>query len=169
MSALPSISVDTDLLRQLNNDVWEPFRLAYAKLDAAAFLDLYSPDLIRAGGPPKQVFGFADYSDQIGKWFEELAGRGSSVDITFRFVERIATNDLASERGIFRIVSSRPSGEQRVFHGRFHTFSRRADGRWRICVDYDTDERATTLEEEFLAAIAVDDVEAFSALGSTTA
>jgi hypothetical protein len=25
-----------------------------------------------------------------------------------------------------------------VLHGRFHTFCRRLDGRWRIAVDYDT-------------------------------
>jgi hypothetical protein len=37
----------------------------------------------------------------------ELADRGSSVTIAFRFVERIASNDLASERGIFQIVSKR--------------------------------------------------------------
>lgn len=161
MSALASESVDTDLLRQLNDDIWHPFRLAYSKLDAAAFLELHAPELIRAGGPAKQVFGFADYSDQIEKWFGELAGRGSSVTISFRFVERIASNDLASERGIFQIRSKRADGDERTFYGRFHTYANRTDGRWRICVDYDTDERSATLEEEFLAAIDVDDVEAF--------
>ena len=156
-------------MRQLNNDVWHPFRLAYSKLDAAAFLDLHSPELIRAGGPAKQAFGFDEYSDQIGKWFAELADRGSSVDISFRFVERFASAELASERGIFKIVSTRASGDERVFYGRFHTYARRSGGRWRICVDYDTDERAATLEEEFLAAVDVDDVEAFRALGAATA
>ncbi|MGW6933858.1 YybH family protein [Lentzea sp. NPDC054927] len=161
--------MDTNLLRQLNNDIWHPFRLAYSKLDAAAFLDLHSPELIRAGGPAKQVFGFADYSDQIGKWFAELADRGSSVTISFRFVERIASNDLASERGIFQIVSTRADGDGRTFYGRFHTYARRTDGRWRICVDYDTDERSATLEEEFLAGIDIDDVEAFGAEDVTSA
>lgn len=65
----------------------------------SAFLDLYAPELIREGGPAKQVFGFADYTEQTEKWFAELA--------------------------------------------------RRTDERWRICVDYDTDELAATLEEEF--------------------
>ena len=161
VSALASESVDTDLLRQLNDDIWHPFRLAYAKLDAVAFLDLHAPDLIRAGGPAKQVFGFADYSEQIEKWFTELANRGSSVTISLRFVERIASNDLASERGIFQIGSKRADGDERTFYGRFHTYARRTDGRWRISVDYDTDERSATLEEEFLAAIDLDDVEAF--------
>lgn len=114
----------------------------------------------RRTGPAKQAFGFADYSDQIEKWF---ADRGSSVSISFRFVERIASNDVASERGIFQMVSKRADGDGRTFYGRFHTYARRTDGRWRICVDYDTDERSATLEEEFLAAIDVDDVDAFAA------
>ncbi len=28
-----------------------------------------------AGGPAKQLFGFADYTDQMDNWFAELAGR----------------------------------------------------------------------------------------------
>lgn len=160
-SALPSEVVDTDLVRQLNDDVWHPFAVAYARLDAPAFLALHAPELIRAGGPAKQVIGFAEYADQIGKWFAELAGRGSSVSISLRFVERIVANDVASERGVFRLVSTRADGDGRTFYGRFHTYSRRTDGRWRICVDYDTDERSATLEEEFLAAFDVDDVDAF--------
>ncbi|GGU52141.1 YybH family protein [Lentzea flava] len=153
--------MEIDLLRQLNDQIWHPFRLAYAKLDAPAFLDLYAPELIRAGGPAKQVLGLAEYSDQIEDWFAELANRGSSVTIAFRFVERIASRDLASERGIFQIVSKRSENDERTFYGRFHTCARRTDGRWRICMDYDTDERSATLEEEFLAAVDVDDVEVF--------
>lgn len=151
----------TDLLRQLNNDIWHPFQHAYSKLDARAFLNLHAPELIRAGGPAKQVIGFGDYSDQIEEWFAELAHRESTVTISFRFVERIASTNLASERGIFKIVSKRADGDERTFYGRFHTYARRIDERWRICVDYDTDERSAALEDEFLAAVDVDDVEAF--------
>ncbi|MFD5826859.1 YybH family protein [Lentzea sp. NPDC060358] len=155
--------MDSDVARQLNDDIWHPFRQAYARLDAPAFLALHVPELIRAGGPAKQVIGFAEYSAQVGEWFAELAGRGSSVAMSFRFVERIASGDLASERGIFQMVATRTDGDQRTFYGRFHTYARRIDGRWRICVDYDTDERSVTLEEDFRAAAEVDDVGAFDA------
>ncbi|MFD9702150.1 YybH family protein [Lentzea sp. NPDC059081] len=155
--------MDSDVARQLNDDIWHPFRLSYSRLDAPAFLALHSPELIRAGGPAKQVLGFAGYSAQIEQWFADLADRGSSVDISFRFVERIADGDLASERGIFRMVATRADGDQRTFYGRFHTYARRVDGRWRICVDYDTDERSDSLEANFLAAVDVDDVGAFDA------
>ncbi|SMD14201.1 hypothetical protein [Lentzea albidocapillata] len=80
------------------------------------------------------MLGFAEFAGQTEKWFGELADRGSSVIM---------------------------DGDGRTFYGRFHTYSRRTDERWRICVDYDTDERSATLDEEFHAAIDVDDVEAF--------
>lgn len=161
--------MDTGLLRQLNNDIWHPFGEAYAALDVPAFLGLHSPDLIRAGGPGKQASGFAAYAAQIEEWFTELARRGSSVAITFRFVERLAANDVACERGVFEIVARRADGDQRVFHGRFHTFSRRLDGRWRIVADYDNDERPHTLAADFAAAAEVDDVGAFSGPAAATA
>lgn len=107
------------------------------------------------------MLGFADYSDQIEKWFGELSDHGSSVTISFRFAERIVSNDLASERGIFKIGSQRADGDERTCYGRCHTYAHRTDDRWRICADYDTNERSATLEEEFLAAIDVDEVEAF--------
>jgi hypothetical protein len=49
------------------------------------------------------------------------------------------------------MVSKRADGDGRTFYGRFHTHARR------------TDERSATLEEEFLAAVDVDDVDAFMA------
>lgn len=76
---------------------------------------------------------------------------------------------MASERGIFRIVATRADGDRRVFHGRFHTFARRSDGRWRIVADHDNDERPESLAVDYAAAVEVDDVEAFSGQGAATA
>ncbi|MBW4716889.1 YybH family protein [Saccharothrix obliqua] len=145
-------------LRELNRDVWEPFRGHYRNLDAAAFLDLHEPGLIRAGGVIGQVLGHADYARQTTEWFARVAADGGALDIRFRFVERLVGADVAAERGLFRIDAVR-SGEPKVFHGRFHVFSRRSAGRWRIAVDYDSDDGAT--EEAFAAAVDLADVAAF--------
>jgi ketosteroid isomerase-like protein len=152
---------DGALLTELNHDIWHAFRRTYAANDTTAFLALFAPDLIRAGGPAKQVHGFDEYSGQTGAWFTGLAERGERVSIDFRFAERIASDTLASERGVFQITARRPDGEEQVFFGRFHTFSRKADGRWRIAVDYDSDEGATVDEKAFAAGAEIDDVEAF--------
>jgi ketosteroid isomerase-like protein len=153
---------DAGFLRELNRDVWRAFVAAYAACDVAGFMDLYSQDLIRAGGPVKQVYGFDDYAAQTGEWFAEVTARGDSIGIEFRFLERIARDDLASERGIYKITAGQASGESRLFYGQFHTFARKDGGRWRIAVDYDSTEGGTITEATFAAAAGVDDVEAFA-------
>ncbi|CCH29989.1 nuclear transport factor 2 family protein [Actinosynnema sp. NPDC047251] len=147
------------LLRELDHDVWEPFRSAYRGLDTAAFLAVHSPDLIRAGGPARNVLGHADYARQMAEWFARVAANGDSLDIRFRFAERLASADAASERGLFRIDAIR-AGEPKVFYGRFHVLCRKLGGRWRIVVDYEADEETT--EEAFAAGAAPDDVAAFA-------
>jgi ketosteroid isomerase-like protein len=153
---------DGELLRELNRDVWHAFVRAYGARDGKAFLAVHSPDLMRAGGPEKQAYGYAEYAAQTEQWFAELIERGDDIAIEFRFDERIASGDLASERGVYRITASLTTGEQRVFYGRFHTFSRRAGGRWRIAVDYDSNEGGTVTEESFASGADIDDVERFT-------
>jgi ketosteroid isomerase-like protein len=152
---------DTELLRELNHDVWHAFVRAYGARDAKAFLAVHSPDLIRAGGPEKQVHGYPEYATQTEQWFADLTERGDGVGIEFRFDERIASGDLASERGTYRITATRATGGQRVFYGRFHTFSRRTGEGWRIAVDYDSNEGGTVTEETFASGADIDDVAAF--------
>lgn len=149
------------MLRALNNDIWHAYRRAYGNGDAAAFLALHSPDLIRAGGPAQRIQGFPAHAAETGRWFAELAAGGDGVDIDFRFTERIAEGDLASERGRYRLTARRPGAEDKVFHGAFHLFARRIDGRWRIVVDYDSDEGATVTAEMFAEGAAIDDVRPF--------
>jgi len=141
-----------ELLSELDRDIWRPFREAYGALDAEAFLALYSADLIRAGGPTKAVYGYPEYATQTKQWFAGLRERGSTVDIEFRFAERIAAGGLASERGVFRLTAARSTGDQRTFYGRFHTFARKIEGHWRIAVDYDSDENGAVTEATFRAA-----------------
>jgi ketosteroid isomerase-like protein len=153
---------DSALLRELNRDVWHAFVRAYGARDAKAFLAVHSPDLIRAGGPEKQVYGYEEYAAQTEQWFAELTERGDGVGIEFRFDERIASGDLASERGVYRITATRATGEQRVFYGRFHTYSRRTGDGWRIAVDYDSNEGGTVTEDTLASGADIDDVTAFT-------
>jgi ketosteroid isomerase-like protein len=152
---------DGALLRELNDDIWHEFRRAYAACDGAAYLALHTPDLIRAGGPAKEVLGRAAYEAQALPWMAEVAGRGDELAIDFRFLERLVGDELASERGVYQLTV-RPAGkEQRTLYGKFHTFARKDGGRWRIAVDYDSNENGTVTAETYAAASAIDDVAAF--------
>jgi ketosteroid isomerase-like protein len=101
------------------------------------------------------------YAAETAAWFTTCAERGDSLDIEFRFTERIAAGDLASERGVFRITATRAGAGDLVFHSRFHTFARKAGGRWRIVADYDTNEDGAITPGMFAAAAAVEDTAGF--------
>lgn len=146
---------DQELLRELNRDIWHPFRESYGALDASAFLALHAPELIRAGGPDKQVCGYPEYAAQIEEWFATLRERGETVTIDFRFTERLAAGGLASERGLLRITATRPSGESKTFYGQFHTLARKVEDTWRITADYDANP-GTLTEEDFRAGAEID-------------
>jgi hypothetical protein len=153
---------DSALLEELNRDVWHAFRRAYGERDAPTFLGIHSRDLIRAGGPTKEIHDYDEYAARTGGWFAELTARGDGIGIEFRFLERIAGGGLASERGIFRITATRVGEEAKVFHGRFHTLCRKVDGRWLICADYDSDEGGTVTADMFDAGTDIDDVGTYS-------
>jgi ketosteroid isomerase-like protein len=144
---------DPQVLKELNHDIWHPFRRAYAERDVEAFVALYTPDLIRAGGPTAEVYGFDRYAAETAEWFASVTTRGADIAIDFRFFERIASGDLASERGCYRIDAP----DARVFYGRFHTFSRKQHGVWRIAVDYDTNDGGTVDADTFAAGAGIDD------------
>jgi ketosteroid isomerase-like protein len=150
----------TDLLAELNRDLWHPFTVAYATLDADAFMALNHTDVIHISGAGKQVNGYAEYAGQMREFFAMVAARGDRIGIEFRFHERIASGDLASERGVFRMSVVPADGELRTRYGRFHTVARKADGRWRFVVDYDTDEAGDAVA--FDAGAGVDDLARFA-------
>ena len=146
---------DVALLAELNLQVWEPFRAAYAAADTEGYLALHDEHLIRAGGPRRVVQSYRDVVAETRPWFDGARDRGVELSIEFRFVERLADGDGSSERGVFRIDAGAD-----VFYGRFHTFCRRVDGRWRIAVDYDIAEGAD--EEAFAAATAMAELAPYS-------
>jgi ketosteroid isomerase-like protein len=144
------------VLDELNRDIWQPFRRTYGARDLTGYLDLYDRDLIRAGGPAKEVHGFDRLAADMTGWFAEIATRGDHLDIDFRFTERIAAAGLASERGYYQITATLADATTRVRYGRFHTFARQRGGRWRLVVDYDTDDPPVTAET-FAAAAGIEE------------
>ncbi len=153
---------DPELLRDLNKELWQAFRASYRDLDAPAFLALYSPDLVRAGGPGRSVLDFDGYAVETREFFADMLAQGGRLGIDFRFTERLAQGELASERGVYRIVMRLPGADERVFYGQFHTFARRIGGRLQFVADYDSTEAGTVTEASFAAAHDIDDVAAFA-------
>jgi ketosteroid isomerase-like protein len=137
------------LLAEINRDVWIPFQTAYANGDAEAFIALHSPDVIRVEGNGGWLGGLDEYAGRLREWFQWVAVQEGSLDIRFHFLERHANDDIASERGVYRLALTYPEADERVWYGKFHTVSRKRGGVWRIVLDYDSDEGGTVNEETF--------------------
>lgn len=149
------------VLAELNRDIWAPFSDAYADGDPEAYLALHAADFIRVDGDRKRIRSLGEYAGAVRHSFAGWAEREEKVGISFRFSERIARPDIASERGVYELTIADNDGNVERLYGRFHVIARRIDGRWRIVVDYDSSENGTIDRSHFLAAAAVDDFKRF--------
>jgi len=130
---------DIDIVEELRRDIWRPFVEAYANRDVEAFGALHAPDLIRAEAASGWAGGLDEYVERVGAFFADMTAKDADLRIAFRFGEHVTSGEVASERGVYQIVMAVPGEQELTFYGRFHTFARKAGGRWRIVVDHDTD------------------------------
>jgi len=157
----PPVRQNPVLLAELNNDIWLPFSEAYTDGDSAAYLALLAPDFLRVEGDRKVIRNLADYTTSVRRTFEGAADREEKLNISFRFTERIARGDLASERGIYELVLADNDGNVERLYGRFHVIARKLEGKWRLVMDYDSNEGGTITRATFLAAAFLEDFKRF--------
>lgn len=153
---------NTEYLKEINRDIWQPFIEAYGNANVALYKSLHSADLIRAAGNEKKLFDYTPYFESTGVWFDNTKKEGGKLAIAFRFTERFANGIVASERGIYQLKGFDKNGTiQWTGYGKFHVFMRKIDGVWKIVVDYDSNEKNTIDEKTYLAAFALDDFEKY--------
>lgn len=148
-------------LLEINNDIWIPFSEAYAAGDADKYLSLHSSDFVRASRNGEHTTDLHGYSLGVLRSFNRNAIRGGKTTIEFSFFERFASEITASERGIYKYTYYPPSGNPTVGYGQFHVVSRKENGKWKILVDYDSDEGGKIDAADFDAGWAVHDIRKF--------
>ncbi len=144
-------------LKEINRDIWIPFSEAYAAGDADKYLALHMTDFIRANGDEQRTNDLAGYSTGTRAGFQRGKDQGGKTTIEFSFFERFSNGATASERGIYRYSYAPPTGKPRTGYGQFHVISRKENGRWKILVDYDSNEDGTVGEAEFRAGKRMED------------
>jgi hypothetical protein len=93
---------------------------------------------------------------------DEALLREVNSDVWHAFTSAYAARDATAFLAVHAPDLIRAGGEERLFYGRFHTFARKEEGRWRIAVDYDSDEGGTIDDAAFAAGTEMDDVAAFA-------
>jgi hypothetical protein len=150
-------STSPEVLKELDRDIWLPFIKAYGEGNPDGYIALHSKSFVRPMGDIKRIDTYEQWSNGTRAMFKSFADRGSKTSIQFRFLERFANAESASERGIYEFTSINAKGETRKTYGKFHVISRKEDGKWKILVDYDSTEGRSIDEAAFKAAYAQDD------------
>jgi ketosteroid isomerase-like protein len=145
----------------INRDIWLAFQAAHARLDLDAMAAFHAPDLVRVGADERWIGGLPEHLARTRDGFARAAEQGDRLAIDFRFVERIADDTMASERGMYRVAVTASDGTEQIFHGRFHSISRRTPDGWRLVLDYDSDSDGGVGADHFAAGVALDDTAPF--------
>lgn len=143
------IAQDSEVIRQINEDVYIPFSEAYANKNIVQFASLQSEQLIRISGDGKQVKSKSEYIAGIANWWKDS---NNTLSIDFRFIERIVNEKNASERGIYKIKVNKGKENERYSYGKFHVILEKINSKWKFIVDYDSNEGNTIDEEDFQEA-----------------
>ena len=145
-------------LEDINTQIWSNFTKAFETLDYKLFSNLHSVDLVRIAGDHNSVKDKIAYIKGYENGWKE---KQINQTISFRFLERIANDNKASERGIYKLSINLNTTKEKNYYGKFHVIHRKENGTWKILVDYDSTEKNTINETSYQMAFAMNDFSKF--------
>ncbi len=152
---------NTQNLKAINNDVWSKFYLAFDSLDFNLMAEIHSKKLIRIPANQKKIIDYEAYIGNYKKRFRANKEKNVTLNISLRFFERITSELNASERGIYRLIVSKGSDEEKIYYGEFHVLHIKEKGIWKILMDYDSNESGKIGVNDFEKSFAIDDFDKF--------
>ncbi|MFD2823876.1 nuclear transport factor 2 family protein [Lacinutrix iliipiscaria] len=158
MSLNFSFSQEYKHLKEINTQVWDTFTKAFETFDYTLFSSIHSPNLIRISGDGQTIKLFSEYIEGYNNRWSNKNGKQT---ISFRFFERIANDEYASERGIYKLIVNHGTVDEKSYYGKFHVLIKREDNLWKLIMDYDSSEFNTINEASYNNAYAIDDFEKY--------
>ncbi|MDY8138228.1 hypothetical protein [Aquimarina sp. 2201CG5-10] len=162
-----SISLNNIVLGQekqlhysINQDMYSNFSKAFETLDYNLFASIHSQDMIRiSGGNGGAIKKVKEYLKGYQKRWGTPAKKPSPID--FRLFERVTSDSLVSDRGIYRITYVNNDKETKYSYGQFHVLLRLEKGHWKILIDYDSNENKTIDKKSYDSAFALTNYEKY--------
>ncbi|MCK8524032.1 DUF4440 domain-containing protein [Aquimarina sp. D1M17] len=138
---------------KINEDMYKNFSQAYANSDYELFASIHNSDMLRISGNGGEIKSVDQYLEGYKKRWSTPSK--NSIKIEFRLFERILSDTIVSDRGIYKVTYISDKNETQYSYGKFHVLLRLEDEQWKILMDYDSNENKTVTEETFLAAYAL--------------
>lgn len=129
-------SSDSIIQRDIDQQLWIPFKTSYESRDWQTFNDLHTDDIMRVSKWGIKIG--QEYKSSNKKHFQKKDNRKRTID--FRFEHRIHSDSISYEVGYYRIKYEEPGKEPRIHYARFHVGLIKINDSWKIFKDWDTSE-----------------------------
>lgn len=127
----------TDLINQINADIWIPFIKGVNENRPDLYNSTLAPDFYWvSAGAKTRIMNFQEYVDDAAKVMNQRTGKSVSTKLEIRFLERNVNESFASEKTIIKWTSQEKGKEPAVAYGIAQVFSKRVNGVWRKYVQY---------------------------------
>lgn len=124
-----------DIQKDIDQQVWKPFKKAFETLDAIALNNLYADRVLRV------TPGGIDTDEAFKKMnvvrFGKNKDEGTVIKLEFWFDERKTNTNTSYEVGFFKITSL-TEAVKNITYGQFHIVLEKIDNQWKITQDWDT-------------------------------
>ncbi|MFD2564772.1 hypothetical protein [Aquimarina rubra] len=150
-----SYSQEEQLHQKINQDMYGKFSEAFQKLDFSLFESIHSKEMIRISGNGGEIKNVKAYLKGYKKRWGDPKTKPSPI--SFRLFERITSDSLVSDRGIYRGTYKNDKDETKHFYGQFHLLLQLENDFWKILIDYDSDENNTINQASYENAFALTD------------
>ncbi|OED48072.1 hypothetical protein AB832_00415 [Flavobacteriaceae bacterium (ex Bugula neritina AB1)] len=135
------------LHQKINKDMYENFSKAFKSFDYDLFASIHSSDMVRISGNGGEIKDGKKYLEGYQKRWKKPTKKPALID--FRLFERIVSDSLVSDRGVYRVTYTKDKNQLTYSYGQFHVLLRLENDSWKIIIDYDSDENKTINEESY--------------------
>ncbi|KAA1243534.1 hypothetical protein [Aquimarina sp. RZ0] len=138
---------DNSLHQKINQDMYTNFSKAYKTLDYELFSSIHSKKMIRVSGNGGEIKKSKTYLKEYQKRWSVATKKAALID--FRLFERITSDSLVSDRGIYRVTYNDNTDQVTYSYGQFHVVLQLEDGYWKLLIDYDSNENKTINKQRY--------------------
>ncbi|WP_025664038.1 Cif family virulence factor [Aquimarina megaterium] len=148
-----AIAQEDAVHKKINADMYGNFSKAFETLDYDLFASIHSKEMIRISGNGGEIKKANAYLKGYEKRWSVPSKKPALID--FRLFERIYSDSLVSDRGIYRVTYIDDSNQTKHSYGQFHVILKIEDKSWKIWVDYDSDENKSINKDSYDAAFSI--------------
>ncbi|GAA4274690.1 hypothetical protein GCM10022258_39860 [Aquimarina gracilis] len=138
---------EKQLHQKINRDMYENFSKAFATIDYDLFASIHCKAMIRISGNGGEIKNVKKYLEGYQERWSDTNQKPAPID--FRLLERITSDSLVSDRGIYRVTYVNDTKETKYSYGKFHVLLKLEDNNWKILMDYDSNENNSINKESF--------------------